>query len=224
MKLSTNTLNILKNFADINQSIYVQKGNYLKTVSTLKNILAKAEVEEDFPQEFAIYDLNVFLGIVTTMSDVDLTFEDKCVKVTDTGGKTQFFYADPSIITKPPEKEIDMPETHIKFELTEHTYSWLIKMATILQTPDVCLKGLPDEDTMYLSTTNRKIDTSNNYSRKVGVGVKNKFNIVFKKETLKIVPGDYDVSISSKGISHFKHKKLALEYWIALEATSDYGE
>ena len=223
MKISSNTIDILKNFSEINQSIVIKEGSQVKTVNSLKNILAHAKVEEHFPKEFAIYDLNEFIGLLSTMSDPELDFNASAVNVESGKRKVKYRYADPSYIVKP-EKDITMPESDIKFTLTEDAYASLIKTATILQLHDICLKGCDKSNKIYLCATNKKNDSSNDYSEIVAEGVSKKFNVVIKKENLKIVPGDYTVSISSQGISHFKNNKSELEYWIALEPTSDYGE
>ena len=223
MKLSKETIEVLKNFSGINQSIVVKEGSKLKTVNSLKNILAHATVEEDFPKEFAIYDLTEFLGLLSSMSEPELTFNKSDVTVSSGTRKVKYRYADTDYIVKP-EKDIDMPESEIKFKLREEVYINLDKAATQLQLNDVYIKGCEKSNMIYLCATNKKNDSSNDYSEEVGEGVTNKFNIVMKKENLKIIPGDYDVSISSKGISHFKNVNLDLEYWIALEPTSEYGE
>ena len=223
MKLSKETIEVLKNFSGINQSIVVKEGSKLKTVNSLKNILAHATVEEDFLKEFAIYDLTEFLGLLSSMSEPELTFNKNDVTVSSGTRKVKYRYADTDYIVKP-EKDIDMPASEIKFKLSEEVYVSLEKVATILQLHDICLKGCEESGKILLCATNKKNDSSNDYSEEVGEGVTKKFNIVMKKENLKIIPGDYDVSISSKGISHFKNVNLDLEYWIALEPTSEYGE
>ena len=224
MKISNKTLDILKNFSEINQSVLIKTGKKLKTVSTLKNILAHAEVEEDFPQDFAIYQLNEFIGVLSTMSNPDLTFNDKYVMLSqENGACTKYFYAEPSVVVSP-EKDIKMPSEEVKFTLTENQYNDLLKMSSILQLNDILVKGCPKSNGIYLAVTNKKNDTSNDYSVKVGEGVTEPYKMYFKTENLKMVTGDYAVSISSQGISYFKNKKDNLEYWIALEPDSKYGE
>ena len=233
MKLSKKTIEVLKNFSGINQSIVVKAGNKLKTMNTLKNILAHATVEEDFPKEFAIYDLNEFLGLLSIMSDPELTFNDTNVTVSDSDNESRpdkFRYADTDYIVKP-EKDIEMPESEINFKLKEEMFLKIEKKATVLQLHDIYFYGCEKTNNIYLCATNKKNDASQDVSVKVGEGVTNGFNIVIKKENLKILPGDYDVSIGfnvekgvMKGISHFKNVNLDLEYWIALEPTSEYGE
>ena len=223
MKISKNTMDVLKNFSEINQSIVIKEGNQLKTISALKNILSKATVAENFPKDFAIYDLPTFIGYQSTMSDPEFDFKDDCMVMTEERGKGKYFYAEPSLVVTPPEKDIDMPESDIQFELKEDDFENIMKKANILKLADVCLKGCTNSNSMYLYTTNKNNDTSNDYSVKVGDGVTKKFDVVFKRENLKIIPGDYDVTVSS-GISHFKNKSSNIEYWIAMEANSDYGE
>jgi len=224
MKISNKTLDILKNFSEINQSILIKKGKKLKTVSALKNILAHADVEEDFPQDFAIYQLNEFIGVLSTMSNPDLAFNDKYVMLSqENGACTKYFYAEPSVVVSP-EKDITMPSEDINFTLLEKQYNDLLKMSSILQLNDILLKGCPKSNGIYLAVTNKKNDTSNDYSVQVGEGVTEPFKMFFKTENLKMVAGDYNVHISSKGISHFENMTTKLDYWIALEPDSNYGE
>ena len=224
MKISNKTLDILKNFSEINQSILIKKGKKLKTVSALKNILAHADVEEDFPQDFAIYQLNEFIGVLSTMSNPDLTFNDKYVMLSqENGACTKYFYAEPSVVISP-EKDIVMPSEEINFTLLEKQYNDLLKMSSILQLNDILVKGCPKSNGQYLAVTNKKNDTSNDYSVKVGEDVTEPYKMYFKTENLKMVAGDYNVHISSKGISHFENMVTKLDYWIALEPDSNYGE
>ena len=224
MKISTKTLDVLKNFSEINQSILIKKGSTIKTVSIQQNILAHAEVEESFPQDFAIYQLNEFIGVLTTMSNPDLTFHDKYVMLSqENGACTKYFYAEPSVVISP-EKDVNMPSEDITFTLLEKQYNDLLKMSSILQLNDICLKGCPKSDKIFLAVTNKKNDTSNDYSVQVGEGVGEPFKMYFKTENLKMVAGDYNVNISSKGISHFENTTIKLNYWIALEPDSNYGE
>ena len=224
MKISNRTLDILKNFSEINQSILIKAGKKLKTVSALKNILAHADVEEDFPQDFAIYQLNEFIGVLSTMSNPDLTFHDKYVMLSqENGACTKYFYAEPSVVISP-EKDIVMPSEEINFTLLEKQYNDLLKMSSILQLNDILVKGCPKSNGQYLAVTNKKNDTSNDYSVKVGEDVTEPYKMYFKTENLKMVAGDYNVHISSKGISHFENMTVKLDYWIALEPDSNYGE
>ena len=224
MKISTKTLDVLKNFSEINQSILIKKGKKLKTVSALKNILAHAVVEEDFPQDFAIYQLNEFIGVLSTMNNPNLTFHDKYVMLSqENGACTKYFYAEPSVVISP-EKDINMPSEDINFTLLEKQYNDLLKMSSILQLNDILLKGCSKSNAIYLAVTNKKNDTSNDYSVQVGEGVSEPFKMYFKTENLKMVAGDYNVHISSKGISHFENMVTKLDYWIALEPDSNYGE
>jgi len=224
MKISTKTLDVLKNFSEINQSILIKKGKKLKTVSALKNILAHAEVEDDFPQDFAIYQLNEFIGVLSTMNNPDLTFHDKYVMLSqENGACTKYFYAEPSVVIAP-EKDINMPSEDINFTLLEKQYNDLLKMSSILQLNDILVKGCSKTDKIFLAVTNKKNDTSNDYSVQVGEGVSDPFKMYFKTENLKMVVGDYNTHISSKGISHFENMNIKLDYWIALEPDSNYGE
>ncbi len=223
MKLSKETIEILKNFADINQSLVFNAGKKIKTMNSLKNILAHANVEEDFPRQFAIYNLTEFLGYLSTMTEPDLVFEENYIKVTNKIIKDKYKYANTDYIVSP-EKDITVTDYSIKVHIKEDVFRMIDKKTTILQLHDLYLKGCDKSNSIYLCASNKKNDSSNEISIKVGEGVSKKFNVVLKKENLKIIPGNYDISISPKGIAHFKNDKLDVEYWIALEPDSEYGE
>ena len=224
MKISNKTLDVLKNFSDINQSILIKKGKKLKTVSTMKNILAHAEVEEDFPQDFAIYQLNEFIGNVDAGSE--LVFYDKYVDAIDADGEpTKLMFADPHVVKDAyPSKDIIMPSKEINFHLSQKTLEKIKKKASSLQLNDILIKGCSKSDKIFLIVINKKNDTSNSFTAEVGEGVSESFKMYFKSENWKMISGDYDVCISKNRISYFKNKKENLEYWIALEPDSNYGE
>ena len=224
MKLSKETIEILKNFSDINQSLLFNEGNKIKTMNSLKNILAHANVKEDFPRQFAIYNLTEFLGYLSTMSEPELSFEESHIKVTDQDDQDKYVYANTDYIVSP-EKDIKVTDYSIKVHIKEDVFRMIDKKTTILQLHDLYLKGCIKTNSIYLCASNKKNDSSNEISIKIGEGSQNSnFNVVLKKENLKIIPGNYDISISPKGIAHFKNDKLDVEYWIALEPDSEYGE
>ena len=220
MKLNTKTHNILKNFSEINTNILIKPGKELSTISTMRNIFAKASIDESFDTEFGIYDLNEFLAVVSGMNKPELSLQDKHMTISPEGSKSKvkYFYSDPSVIVAPT-KEVNMPEADVTFSLTESNLEQLKKMAAILKSPDLALIGEKGGD-VVLKVCDKKNDTSNNFDIVVGEGATADYTFYFKVENMKMIPGDYDVSVSSKSISHFKNKKLPIEYWIALEPDS----
>lgn len=221
MKLSDNTLALLKNFSNINNSILVKQGNKLRTISMAKNILAEAEIAEDFPREFAIYDLNQFLNGLGLHQDPDLDFVEKSYLTIKEGKRrVKYFYADPNVIVSPPEKEIQLPSKDVCFQLESVTLEKLIKAAAVYQLPDLSAVG--SAGVIRLVVRDKKNDTSNEYSIVVGE-TDSEFTFNFKVENIKIIPGAYDVVVSSKLLSQFKNSKYNLSYWIALEPDSQFG-
>ena len=220
MKLNTNTHNILKNFSEINTNILIKPGKELSTISTMRNIFAKANIDESFDTEFGIYDLNEFLAVVSGMNKPELSLQDKHMTISQEGSKSKvkYFYSDPSVIVAPT-KEVNMPEADVTFSLSETNLEQLKKMAAILKSPDLALIGEKGGD-IILKVCDKKNDTSNNFDIVVGEGATADYTFYFKVENMKMIPGDYDVSVSSKSISHFKNTKLPIEYWIALEPDS----
>ena len=221
MKLSDNTLTLLKNFAGINQSILVKQGNKLRTISIAKNILAEAEITEDFPREFAIYDLNQFLNGLSLHQDPDLDFtENSYITIREGKRRVKYFYADPNVIISPPEKEIKLPSEDVCFQLETGSLEKLVKAAGVYQLPDISAIG--DAGVIRLVVRDKKNDTSNEYSIVVGE-TDEQFTFNFKVENIsKIVSGAYNVVVSRKLLSQFTNTKHNLSYWIALEPDSTF--
>lgn len=221
MKLSDNTLTILKNFAGINNSILVKEGNRLRTISVAKNILAEADITEEFPREFAIYDLNQFLNGLSLHQDPDLDFtEQSHITIREGKRRVKYFYADPNVIISPPEKEIQLPSKDVCFQLDSVTLEKLLKAAAVYQLPDLSAVG--EAGVIRLVVRDKKNDTSNEYSIVVGETDK-EFTFNFKVENIKIIPGAYDVVVSEKLLSQFSNSKYNLCYYIALEPDSTFS-
>ena len=216
MRLSEQTVSLLKNFAGINQNIQFKTGNRLQTISAQKNILVNAEVPESFPSDFAIYDLNKMLGVMSVFQDPELEIGDKTMKV---AGKVNYMFADPSMIISPPEKELSFPEAEVTFTLTKGDFSQVIKAASVLGLPHVCVEGKDGK----LSIVATDVNNSSSDEFKTELGETDKtFNMVFKIENLKLFSGDYNVEVTSKGISKFSHTSTNLQYFIATEADSKF--
>jgi len=220
MKLSENTLGILKNFASINNSILVKPGNKLRTISVAKNILAEAEIKETFPKSFAIYDLNQFLNGLSLHQDPDLDFsEENYLMIREGKRRVKYFFADPNVIISPPDKEIELPSKDVCFQLDSVTLDKLLKAAAVYQLPDLSAVG--ESGIIKLVVRDKKNDTSNEYSIIVGE-TDREFVFNFKVENIKIIQGPYDVVVSSKLLSQFTNKGNNLNYWIALEPDSTF--
>ena len=219
MNLSNDTKEVLKNFSSINQNLMVNSGNVIGTMSAMKNIVAKATIPDTFQNEFAIYDLNEFLSALSLFKKPSLNFSDKSVKLDEEGGGSSlnYFFSDPSIVTSP-KTDITMPSVDVEFTFTQDTFNQIMKASAVLGTPDVEVKGTVGGD-INLVVTDRKNDTSNDFSMKVGENSSSTFSHFFKVENLKLLSGDYNVQVSNKGISHFKNISKDVEYFIALEAS-----
>tara|TARA_B100001778_G_scaffold22641_1_gene16865 strand:- start:610 stop:1293 length:684 start_codon:yes stop_codon:yes gene_type:complete len=219
MKISNETRELLKNFSTINSGIKVNAGNKLETISNMKNILAVATVSESFPQGFSVYNLPEFLGATSLFEDPEYQFNDANLTISDSNSSMNYFYASEGMVTSP-EKMITMPDAEISFDISSTLLSDLNKAASVLGVSDLVLEG--DGTNISLTVKDKKNTTTNTFSRIVGqsAGV---FTMNFKIENLKVLAGNYTVSVSSKGISNFKNKDIDLEYFIALEPDSKYS-
>jgi len=221
MNLSDKTLTILKNFAGINNSILVKQGNSLRTISVAKNILAEASIDEEFPKDFAIYDLNQFLNGLGLHQDPELDFkENSYLTIREGKRRVKYFFADPAVIISPPEKEITLPSEDVHFQLDSTSLEKLLKAAAVYQLPDFSVIG--EAGVVKLVVRDKKNDTSNEFAVVVAETDK-EFVFNFKVENIKIIPGAYDVIVSQKLLSKFTNTNFNLKYYIALEPDSTFG-
>ena len=219
MKLSDTTISVLKNYSSINQNLKIGAGNNLVTMSAMKNIVAQSKVEETFQKDVAIYDLNEFLAAMSLFDSPELDFEDEYLMMGNEGrtSSLKYWYSDPSVVTTVT-KDIEMPSTEVTFTLSSDELSHITKAAAVIGAPDMVLEN------GSLKVTDKKNQTANAFSMDVAQDVKHlNYAFWFKVENLKLMPGTYDVSVSSKKISHFKNTNVDIEYYIALEPESHYG-
>ena len=225
MKLSEHTISVLKNYANINQNLVVKEGNELLTMSSMKNIVAKATVAESFPRELAIYDLNEFLAALSLFKSPVLDFDEQFVTIKEENNPSnslKYFYSDPSVV-QTPSKTITMPSEDITFELSSGDLSKMKRASAVIGAPDMVLENTDEPFKSILNAIDKKNDTANNYSLDISTNGDGQFKFYFKVENLKLMDGSYDVSVSSRNISNFKSKNSDVEYWIALEPESSYS-
>ena len=224
MELSDNTLTTLKNFSSINPNMIIRTGKTIKTISEARTVLARANVDEEFPMDFGIYDLNEFMGVLGLVDTPRLKFEDDYVVVNDSTGrsKVKYFYSSEDTLTTP-QKDITMPEANVKFTLDNDTMNKLKRAASTLGHSEISISG--SDGVLSLSVVDSQNMTSNAFSIDIDGDFTDDavFNFILSTNNLKILPGDYEVEISSKLITQFSHKSLDVKYWIALEKSSTFG-
>ncbi len=224
MELNESTLQVLKNFSGINQNLLIRSGNTIKTISEARNVLATAVVDQEFPNDFGVYDLNEFISVLSLVDTPRLKFEDEHVVIGDSSGrsKVKYFFSSEETLTTP-QKDINMPDADVAFALDNDTLNKLKRAASALGHSEVSISG--KDGVLSLSVVDTQNSTSNTFSIDVDGEFKPDvvFNFVLNIGNLKILPGDYEVQISSKLITQFKHKELNVRYWIALEKSSTFG-
>jgi hypothetical protein len=221
MKFSSETLAILKNFASINTNIVFKPGSSIATISSLNNIFAKAEIKEVIPNEFAVYDLNSLLAMLTLMEDQEVVFKDKSIVISSDRGQFEYFYSNPEIVTGAPAGAIEHNDVY-KFKLAAGEVQMLLKAASITGAPTVSITS--KQQSVMLTVSDRKNDTASNFKKELGTSFES-FDVFVAVENLKVIPAAYEVSVakSSNGKAkflHFKHEVGNLQYWIACEPGS----
>jgi len=226
MKLSSESLAVLKNFASINSNIVFRGGTTIKTMSEAKNILASANVPEEFPTDVGIYDLNEFLGVVSMFNEPELDFYDNYVRIGEDNRAVQYFFSDPSILTSPT-KDIQMPDPEVSFTLGDSELATIRKAASTLSVSDLVVEcKAPSEMGLTATVTDLADSTSNSFSLNLSsIQMPDvPFRFVFSVSNFKILSGNYRVDVSSKLISHLTAESSDVEYWIALEKSSTFGD
>lgn len=217
MKIDENTITVLKNFAKINPSIIIREGNILKTISPSKTIMAKAKVTTEFNNRFALYNLDRFISTLSLFENPELIFDEKHVDISDADKKTRYTYADENTIAKVPENDIILPSVDISFKLTNSNLKNIERALGVLGLPEMIVSG--DGSNISLQAIDMKVQNGDSYSITI-CETDRVFKAIFKSENIKILPGDYDVEISSRGISNFKSAEV--EYMIAIEQSSTF--
>lgn len=217
MKLSRETLTILKNFSTINAGIYIRSGTKLSTIAPSKTVLAQAELRDEFPVNFGIYDLHNFLSVMTLEKELPtLEFDSAHVIIKSLQGRSKLKYrfTDKSMIVIPPDKSIPLSEPDYEFDISDTDYAWIIKISNVLQSPHIAFEA--DGTTLNIKSFDATNDSAHSNSTDVGA-IDLKFRFVFKTENLKMIPGSYHISLHGKGIGHFMNEKDKVQYWIAME-------
>jgi hypothetical protein len=214
MKLSENTISILKNFSGINQSLLFQKGNTLRTISPQKTVMAEAKIEDTIPGKAAVYDLARFLSTLSLFDAPDVDFGETMFTIQDGRRSVNYTYASESMIVTPPDKEIRLPSVDVDFNITSDDLQNVIRAAGILQVGDVEFSA--KEGLIVMSAIDVNNPTSDRYDIEVTDYDGDDFSMSIKVDNLKLIPEDYKISLSSAGMSHFKSNKV--EYWIAVQS------
>ena len=226
MKLSDDTVNVLKNFSSINQSLQFKAGNVLRTISPLKTIFVEATVGENFPREFALYDLNKLLAKVSLYKEPELSFDDDKLNIsTENKKKSDYIkYCSTKVIVVPPEKSISIGTPDCSFSISQEDLEWMKRSAGISSSPNFIFEC--DGTTINFIATDEKDDSADQSKIEIGtVEDGSKFRVVMKVENFKLLEGSYDVAIAKKGLARFTHKTVPITYYIAIEAAnSTFGD
>jgi hypothetical protein len=217
MQLDSRTTQILKNFASINPSIMFKPGNKLSTISAGKTVMARANINQEIPSPFAIYDLSRFLGTLSLFNEPTLSVQEKYMEISQGKRKINYTFTEPSLIVTPPDKEIKLPDPEVSFSITADELAEVMKALSVLSLPEIAVVG--DGSRITVQAVDSKNPSGDNYSVDVGE-TSNTFRMIVRAENLKLLPGDYNVQISSKGLSHFSSGDV--EYWIAVETNSTF--
>ena len=222
MKLSEDTIAILKNFATINSNLVFKPGQKLKTIAESKTIMAQADIIEDFPQEVGLYDLNEFLSVLSMIPEPDIQFLENNLHIVNNLQQVDYFYSNPEILTTPG-KDIQMRDAEVGISLSEEELKRIHQASSVLGHSDLSIVR-ESNDKVFAKVYDAKDATANVYTLSLVLEnqIPNRFNFDFNIANLKLLPGDYFVSLSSAKISNWTNANYPVEYFIALENTTEF--
>lgn len=218
MKFSENTLSILKNFSGINPSIIFKPGNVIRTLSPQKTVMAAATIDEKIESNAAVYDLSRFLATLSLFNDPEVEFGPNKFSIKSDRSRVNYTYAAESMIITPPDKDINVPSPEVNVQVNWDDIQQVIRAASVLQLSEIAFKG--DGQSVSLAAIDSKNPTADGFDIVVGESDSH-FEMIIKVENLKLMPKNYDVSLSSQGMAHFKSDTI--QYWIAIEKNSKFG-
>lgn len=213
MRFESKTLDILKSFSSLNPGMIFRPGNTLTVLSEAKAVVAKAELAETFENDFAIGDVPQFLNSLSLVDEPTVEFRDTCLIINGKDKrKTKINYTSPDVLHKPPKKDLVLPSVDVEFNLTQDNLNKALKAMGVLGLPEIHVVG--DGENLILRAADHKVKEGGNYHDIVVGTTDKKFTAIFDAANLKLLPGDYVVSISKQNITMFVGKDV--KYWIAV--------
>ena len=196
MNLSSETLMFLKNFQAINTNLILHPGNTLYTQNNSKSIFAMVGIKETIPQLVHIYDLPSLLGVLSLSDAPEIEFTDTHLAIVNkNGGTFDYYYSAPNVVFGPPAKEPKLQDVY-GFDLSKEDISLIMKASGIIGATTLSVKT--QDDDVVMSLADPKSSTSNAYRKIVGKNKGLDFDIRMDVTSLKIIPDDYSVSLTSK--------------------------
>lgn len=225
MKFSKETIGILKNFSAINSNLALLSGNKLSTISNEETVVAYAEISEEIPKSFGIYDLSEFLGALSLFEDPEIDFNDTNLRIKSGNNSIKYFGAEQSLLQVPkmngnvPGIVQKFPNPDISFQLTQDQISMIMRTSSVLKSSDISITG--DGTSIKLIVGDKKNTTANKFELDLG-DFTSEFSAFIKVSNLKLIPGDYLVEISNKRVSRWTNQNTSLTYFIGLENDSKF--
>jgi hypothetical protein len=213
MKFTEKTIGVLRNFANINKNIELHEGAVIRTVSPSKTIMGKALVDNEFPRDVGIKELNRFLNVVTLFDDADVDFKDSNAVISSGPSKVRYSYSDPSVLAVAKKKDLNVDDYFITIHISHEILTAVDKARKTLGLSDISIEG--DGSKLWLKSIDSSGSTADEFSLELGE-TDRKFKAVIKAENMELLPSSYDVSVSPKGITYWKGD--GIEYWIVLVA------
>jgi hypothetical protein len=230
MQLSKKSIEILRSFFTVNRGILFKPGKEVKTISVKGNILAKAVLDEEITQEFSVYDLNNFVDVLSISENASFSIDEKFIKLKnvrhddflgfDVETEALYRVTEVSNLVLPPKEDINFPEPEINVKFSKTLLGDMLSWSSRLDAPNIRVSS--DGEFIYLGACDVKGEVVNKSVSKFANGNGDKFEFVFRVENLSMYPGHYSLSISSKGVSHWKCLEANVEYWITTEKDGFY--
>jgi hypothetical protein len=227
IQLSKRTLSIISNFSHINTGLLLEAhSKSIRVMKETKSVIGVATIEEDLPNNVAIYNVAEFLRCANLYKDPTFDFQAKMVIVSGTGvsSKLKYRYSEPSLITTTPKKTINMPVGVATLDISTDSIDQIMKAANTLGLNDVIMRA--DGNNIYLEATNLDDSDSNNFKLLLTDSHDgNDFEAHFLITNVNLLKGVYTVTIHpaiTQWVSQDSDDVQSLTYYIATEKSSKF--
>lgn len=231
MKISPQTLQILKNFMGLN-AMFISDGqtpNMIRTISQNGNIVALAKIPEDVPN-FQVHDLSEFLRAVDLVEDPDFEFHDDHVVMSQGRTKIRYQYCSPQVIDPKPPKGVRFPAADVTFNISKVEFAKLMKASAALSLQCIVFTRVGDQIVAALegkANESKKNQFALNLESEI-VGDGEDFRAIFVADNFKFIGGDvYKVELSKHKLSRWSTSlgttdQFSIEYVVGMQAESTF--
>ena len=218
MKISHETLKVLKSFAHIRPGLCVERGYNISTINPEENLVAILKTEEEWPIAFNLYDLGSFLNTVSLFDDPDIILHDTHLFIQDSNTECKYYFSNRELLGLPKNGIIvpDIDNSIAQYTISQNERDKLFKAAAALGADILTISS--DNDMIRMSVSRDNNDNNFTILIKDADYVNAKFEAVCNMQYMKFLGGDYVVNINRDKVilAEWNHTEMDLTYYVGM--------